>query len=209
MNTLKNITKMCMLLVFVCTVHAGYSQKAKTRSKQTKEAKSELPPQEELAVDEIPPPPPPPMPPPTIDFDTTAAPQDPLTDSIRKLLAISGARGKDIEMAEKSLRQSLASMLENPETKETGEKFISRFVYEMSEGDAGRWLENVYIRNYRAFYTIEEIHDLIAFYQTPAGRKTLEKTLLLLDAVMTEARKIGAYLGPRVMAHVMNEGKNK
>jgi hypothetical protein len=206
MNILRNIGAAFLLLVFFCTAHAGYSQKSKNKNKQDKEVRSELPPSEELL--EIPPPPPPP-PPPTIDFDTTAAPQDPFTDSVRKLLVITGARTKDIELGEKALRASLAEMLENPETKEMGEKFVSRFVYEMSDGDAGRWIENVYIRNYRAFYTMEEIHDLIVFYQTPAGRKTLEKAMLLLDAVMTEARKIGSYLGPVVMAHVMNELKNK
>ena len=141
-----------------------------------------------------------------IGFDTSAAPSDSLTALIKQLIDITGVKATDAEMAEASLKRSMGPALDNPQTSDMMKKFYDRFMYEIKEGRGARWLENLYIRNYRALFTEDEIKTLIAFYQTPAGRKSLEKTKILLRNVMEDASKIGAYLGEDLMKNIIGEG---
>jgi hypothetical protein len=140
-----------------------------------------------------------------IDFDTTEVPQDSFTLLIKKLLVVTKAKETDLETAEKSLKESMAMALDNPSTSDMMHKFQERFMFEMREGRASRWMENLYIRNYRTLFTPEEIQTLIDFYQTPAGQKTLARTKILLQNVMSEARKIGAYLGADIMKKLISD----
>ena len=190
-------------------------QKTKSKSKTEKPIRSEVvPPVADTLVTVIdtvyeqPPPPPPVMSAPVIDFDTSAVPEDDFTASIRKLLVVMDARQTDIEMAEKSLKESIGPSFDDPNTSAMMHKFLDRFMFEMREGRASRWLENLYIRNYRALFTPVEIQSLIEFYQTPLGQKTLQRTKILLQNVMSEARRIGMYLGTDLMRKIMDEGKN-
>jgi hypothetical protein len=182
----------------------------KETASQPKTTKEEIPPGdvEKIDVDtsDAPPPPPPYIPEvPKINFDTSAAPEDDLTQSIRKLLEVTKSRELDMQLLEKSLKESLATSLENPNTSAMMQKFYDRFVFEMREGRAARWLENIYIRNYRAIFTPAEIQALIDFYQTSAGQKALEKTKILLQNVMGEAQKMGGYLGADLMNKILSE----
>jgi hypothetical protein len=140
-----------------------------------------------------------------IEFDTTAVPEDNFTELIRKLLVVTHARQADIEMAEFSLKQSLSTSLNNPATAPMMQKFYDRFIHEMKEGDAARWIENVYIRNYRSLFTAGEVQQLIDFYSTPTGQKALVRTRQLVQNVSAEAMKIGRYLGEEVMNTILKE----
>ena len=146
---------------------------------------------------------------PPIDFDTTDVPQDNFTILIKKLLVITKARETDLQVAEKSLKESMATTMDNPATNEMANKFIDRFMFELREGRAARWMEKLYIRNYRALFTPDEIQALIDFYQTSAGQKSLERTKILIQNVMGESRKIGAYLGANIMKKIISEENKK
>jgi hypothetical protein len=129
-----------------------------------------------------------------INFDTTDVPQDSFTLLIKKLLVTTKARETDLEAAEKALNESMETVLSNPETSEMTHKFVNQFMFEMREGRAANWMEKLYIRNYRALFTPEDVQALIDFYQTSAGQKSLDRTKILVQNVMSESRKIGAYL---------------
>ena len=61
----------------------------------------------------------------------------------------------------------------------------------------------LYVRVFRKEYTPEEIQTLIDFYRTPAGQKQLLRSQSIMMQVMTEARKIGAYLGPTLAQELL------
>jgi len=205
-------------LLLIVTNASAQKTSQKTKSKKTEQKvqpKEEMPPEGVMdttiivtsePVEHLPPPPPP-MVVAKIDFDTSASPEDDFTALIRKLLTVTKAKEMDIENAEKSLRQSIGPALYNPNTTAITHKFLDRFMFEMREGRASRWLENLYIRNYRALFTPAEIQSLIEFYETPLGQKTLQRTKILLQNVMGEGMKIGAYLGADLMTKIMEEDK--
>ena len=196
-----------MLTVLFTAAQTEKNKPAKKAPKKTEAPKEEIPPVEELVEVMIdtagnfnqPPKS-------GIDFDTSAAPSDSLTALIRQLIVITGVKASDVEMAEASLKRSMGSSLENPQTSAVSKKFYDRFMYEIKEGRGARWLEQLYIREYRALFTADEIRSLIAFYETSAGKKSLEKTKILLKNVMSEASKIGEYLGEDLMKTILAEG---
>lgn len=135
-----------------------------------------------------------------IDFDTTAVVDDAFTKDILALLTLTGALENDVKAAEQSLKQSLGAS-DNPTTN----AFYERFMYEMREGRARRWMTNLYIRTYREHFTHNEIKEIIQFYQTPLGKKFIAKSPLVMQTVMLEAQKMGAYLGQTIMTDILNK----
>lgn len=135
-------------------------------------------------------------------MDTASPPDDDFTRDIRNLLIITKAEESDVKMAELSLKQSLGS-----DTSAVIKEFYKRFVFEIREGRARKWLRNLYINAYRGVYTQEDIKSLILFYQTPLGQNLLNKNPVLLQKVMTEGQNIGRYLGGKLMQEVLDEEK--
>ena len=215
MRRVANSVFLLMSLLFFVSVQA---QQTKTKTKTKSGAKVEKKTSAKTEIKEeviLPPPPPPPEEvnsddrhfPVTakINFDTTAAPEDSFTVLIRKLLLVTKTKDAEIRMAEKSFKLSLGENAEDRLANPVMQKFFEAFMFEMKEGRAARWLENLYIRNYRTLFTPDEIKTLIEFYQTPLGAKTLERTRILMENVMLEAGKIGAYLGPELMNKIISE----
>lgn len=134
-----------------------------------------------------------------INFDTTAAIDDAFTKDILALLTLTGAFENDVKAAEQALKQNLGES-NDPNAK----VFYERFMYEMREGRARRWMTNLYVRTYRLNFTHSEIKEITQFYQTPLGKKFIEKTPLVAQAVMMQGQKIGAYLGQTIMAEILN-----
>lgn len=85
---------------------------------------------------------------PEINFDTTAAVDDAFTKDILALLTLTGALENDVKAAEQSLKQSFGDS-NDPNTT----AFYQRFMHEMREGRARRWMTNLYVRTYRENFT--------------------------------------------------------
>ena len=137
---------------------------------------------------------------PIINFDTAAPPNDAFTKDILALLVLTGALENEIQVADKMLKESLGES-DDPRTA----VFYERFMQEMREGKARRWLNNLYVRTYREHFTHNEIKEITQFYQTPLGKKFIEKSPLVVQAVMLEAQKMGAYLGQSIMTDILNK----
>jgi hypothetical protein len=142
-----------------------------------------------------------------LQFDTTAVPEDNLTKLIRELLAVTHTRETDLEMGTASLMESLG-MQDSASVTPLMKKFCNEMIQEFRQGRIAKWLELVYIRNYRKLFTEEEIRGLISFYQSPLGKKSLERTKVLMKNVMTDARKIGQFVGQDVMTRLLESDKN-
>ncbi len=139
------------------------------------------------------------LPPAEINFDTTAAPNDAFTKDILALLTLTGALENEVQVADKMLKQSLG---ESNDPRTTA--FYERFMQEMREGRARRWLNNLYVRTYREHFTHTEVREIAEFYQAPLGKKFIEKSPLVAQAVMLEAQKMGSYLGQTIMTEILN-----
>jgi uncharacterized protein len=196
------------MLLMVANFSAAYAQNKNTDKKASvsteKGAKSkptqnkeDIPPEmvqlEDSKIDVVPNDP-------QINFDTSAAPDDAFTKTIHKLLEVTGALQNDVRVAEQAFIASSGNA-DSPQIRE----FKKRFLLEMKEGRARTWLTNLYIRSYRKFYTEEDVKALIEFYQTPLGKKVTQTLAPLMQAVMTDSQKIGAYLGRKLMNEMMDK----
>ena len=72
--------------------------------------------------------------------------------------------------------------MEESSIKETGDK-VKRFQERLLQKlDFNAMMEEITAASYEKHYTLDEIRDLIAFYKTPTGQKTLK----LMTTIMTE-----------------------
>ncbi|MEH2245905.1 DUF2059 domain-containing protein [Nostoc sp.] len=111
------------------------------------------------------------------------------TNNIKKLLEIS---------VTKNLFRSLITQLSNEfksEYPQVPQKFWETFAAELNPDD----LIKEMIPIYNKYFTNEEIKQLIAFYQTPVGQKTLNPQIL------QEATSIGIRYGKEVAQRALNK----
>jgi hypothetical protein len=135
---------------------------------------------------------------PQLNFDTTAAPDDIFTTNIMKLLEVTQAINMGTNIAQNMPQGDQSEMMK---------EFYARFIKDMQEGTARRWLERIYVKAYRARFTNEEIESLIKFYDTPLGKKLVKENIEMLPGVMAEGKKLGGYIGMKIYSQIMEEGK--
>jgi uncharacterized protein len=194
------ISAACMILMLIFVADAALAQsKPKKKASMVKD-------------EEVVPPPPPkePFQSPTqidpadipISFDTTAVPQDELTQEITHLLNVTGA----INLG-KQFAQSMANTQKNSTANKLPQEFYDRMMEEFEHGQTGKWMVNSIIRIYRENFTIEEIKTISAFYQTPVGKKTISILPAVMQQSIKEGEKIGGYLGLKTYYQLVKEGK--
>lgn len=82
-------------------------------------------------------------------------------------------------------------------------KFWDEFFKEMSAD-----LINMIVPIYDKHFTEEDIKGMIAFYETPAGKKMVEKLPMIMQESMTVGQEWGRQLGEKILAR-MKEKENK
>ncbi|MBX7173764.1 MAG: DUF2059 domain-containing protein [Pyrinomonadaceae bacterium] len=115
-----------------------------------------------------------------------------------ELIKISLAERKEIVPAEKVVLEK--------KLVEASQKYQKQFVDKLIEKvDYNKMIEEISITVYAKYYSLEEINDLIAFYKTPTGQKTLKvmQPMMLESMRLTQER-----LTPKIMA-VMDELKGE
>jgi uncharacterized protein len=75
----------------------------------------------------------------------------------------------------------------------------------MTEADADSLIELI-IPIYAKYYTLEDLEQLIAFYQTPLGQKMLQVQGPIAQESMTAGTQWGEELGMKVMQQLEEEG---
>jgi hypothetical protein len=233
---MKKHLKVLLVFIIACSlfsqVSAQVNKPKETPKKTTTKQKPPAPKkkqesvivQDEEVVEEPPPPPPPgqewltdstsvemspaldsnilkSLPQPMKDFDTTAVTNDPFTKDILQLLNVTNALGLGLTMAEGLKSEEIES---NPMLK----AFYAKLIEDMRSGTARRWFERTFVREYRKFFTHEDIKGLLAFYETSLGRKVVRSTHEMLPGCMDAGRKIGAYIGFIMMMEMMKEERN-
>jgi len=116
--------------------------------------------------------------------DTTAVPEDELTQAIRTLRQTRG--GLDAKVA---VMLKIKEDVGNGKLKkEQAEKLQAFF----TSGQGAKWLENAVIRIYRQHFTLAEIKEITAFYATEAGRKMSENFPVVVMESMKAAETVMA-----------------
>jgi hypothetical protein len=133
------------------------------------------------------------IPSPQIEFDTTAIPDDLLTNRIKEFMALT----KQMELSAGVIKK----IYENEDMKALmPDEFRRNFIkaYE-PDGDGFKYLELMYIKSYRKYYTVNDLNEFIKFYHTPAGKKMTLVNPLMLEENTPEATKIGKWVARKLI----------
>lgn len=111
----------------------------------------------------------------------------------------------DMAGTKKLMDQMMVTMKENYKKNYTDvdPKFWDEFFKEMSAD-----LLNKIVPIYDKHFTEEDIKGMIVFYETPAGKKMIEKLPVIMQESMTVGQQWGTELGEKVLAR-MKENENK
>lgn len=113
---------------------------------------------------------------------------------VRRLMVVTGAEA----MSEQVVNQMLEMMLVN--LSGDAAEYVRRFRAEL---DVSEILEmNVPI--YMKHFTHDEIKQLIEFYESPIGKKTVAKLPLVMQESMAAGQKWGEELGQRIFNELQN-----
>jgi len=132
---------------------------------------------------------------------------------IRRLMEITGAANLGIQFGTAVSRQMFQALkAARPDLPDRAmtviEKEINSLLGEKISTPGG--LMDRIIPIYSKYYSQEEIRELLAFYQSPIGRKTIQVLPKVLSESMVAGQQWGQSLGPevqkRVMAALQREG---
>jgi hypothetical protein len=117
-------------------------------------------------------------------------------DDLLKLLRISGSGNLAEQMIDAMIPQFQQLVPGIPSS------FWSKFKEKLNTDD----LLYACIPAYNKYYTHEEIKQLIAFYESPLGRKTVEVTPLITGETMLIGQKWGEKIGQEAVNELIQEG---
>jgi hypothetical protein len=117
-------------------------------------------------------------------------------DDILKLLKISGTDKLADQMMDAMTLQIQQLVPDIPNA------FWTKFKEKLNVDD----LLYTCIPAYNKYYTHDEIKQLIAFYESPLGKKVVEVTPLLTQETMTIGQKWGEKLGQDIVDELIKEG---
>lgn len=134
---------------------------------------------------------------PTHRHELAANPKDTeKINNIKKLLEITGARN----LTEQILTQMLNSM--KSEYPQVPVKFWDTFAAELNPDE----MIKEYIPLYDKYFTNEEIKEIIAFYETPIGKKTLTVTPQITQDSTEIGIRYGRAAAERALEKLKSEG---
>lgn len=104
----------------------------------------------------------------------------------------------------------------SPEQTQAFEKYFDKIFDVMQEEMSWDKMRDDFIQIYTAVYTEDEVNELIAFYESPIGQKTIAKTPLLMQQSMAVSQKHTQNMMPKILkiaaemaAELSNEPKKE
>ena len=135
-------------------------------------------------------------------IDTSAVPEDRLTEKIRILRAERGPINMD-----NVIKYTIQSQQANDKVRP--KEYYDRFLEQCQQGEAHRMIENILINLYRQCFTEEEADQLIEFFKSSAGKKMRTDFLLLSATGATAVQKIVKTTADKLELEMKSEGKIK
>lgn len=119
--------------------------------------------------------------------DTTAVPEDKITQTIRELRSLRGGF---------NIQEAIAFKLDEEAHKGEMPRERIDFLREAFRTGKGReWLDNAVIRIYREHFSYKELRQLVRFYRTPAGQKLATD----FPSIMLMTLKAGEFIQSSLM----------
>jgi|HubBroStandDraft_6_1064221.scaffolds.fasta_scaffold670627_2 hypothetical protein len=135
-------------------------------------------------------------------IDTIAPPDDDFTKDIILYLERTHAL---------NLGKQFAEILtgKNNELTDFQKEYYRRVLSSFTNGEGKKLFTYQFVKIYRAKFTHEEIKQILAFYQTPVGLKTIDLMPVLLKEGAEAGGKIGKYLSQKIYEDMANEQEKK
>jgi uncharacterized protein len=125
--------------------------------------------------------------------------------AIRKLIALSGGLNAAKEMMD-GMQKNMRPVLSNAfPPGEYRDKLVDLFFEKFRSKADMHVMEEMTVRAYDKYFTEDDVNDLIKFYSTPIGQKTITVMPQLMVELQGEGMKWGQDLGRQSMLEVMDE----
>jgi hypothetical protein len=141
--------------------------------------------------------------PPLPEIDTVPPPNDELTRQIKKLLEVTNG----IIASKTIMTGMLGTQRKNNTT--LPDEFYVKMLEAIENGQVTGFIENAVVKIYRKKFTVEEINEVIKFYDSPVGKKMAAESAPIADAARIEGEKVGQYVAIKIIEGLMKEGKWK
>jgi hypothetical protein len=141
--------------------------------------------------------------PPLPEIDTTAAPNDELTIAIKKLIEVTNGMNTSKTLMKGSLESQRKLNTRVPD------EFYDRMLAAVESGQVNGYIENIVVKIYRQKFTLEEVKEVVKFYDSPIGKKMAVESPIIANSARIEGEKVGQYVALKIIADMMKEGKWK
>lgn len=141
------------------------------------------------------------------DAPSAEAPRiDPTKEAdIRRLLEASGGPGNAMQVM-KRMEDGIKPMLSNSlPPGEYRDKLIELFLERFRSKFNAQQIEDLAVPVYDKYFSDDEIKQLMAFYATPLGKKSLTVMPQLLGELQDKGQQLGSKLGRESMIEVLRE----
>jgi uncharacterized protein len=89
------------------------------------------------------------------------------------------------------------------------DEFYVKMLEAIENGTVTGFIENAVVKIYRTKFTVQEINEVIKFYDSPVGKKMAAESAPIADAARIEGEKVGQYVAIKIIEGLMKEGKWK
>jgi len=132
----------------------------------------------------------------TVSVGLVCAQEPEKEKDIRRLLEVSGSGNLGIQVMQNMIGNFQQSFPEVPAT------FWEEFMKEVTPGK----LTDLVVPVYEKYFSHEDIKAFITFYETPAGKRLVEKLPMVMQESMQVGEVWGRELGEKVMSKMLEEG---
>lgn len=132
----------------------------------------------------------------TVSVGLVCAQESEKEKDIRRLLEVSGSGNLGIQVMQNMIGNFQQSFPEVPAT------FWEEFMKEVTPGK----LTDLVVPVYDKYFSHEDIKAFITFYETPAGKRLVEKLPMVMQESMQVGEVWGRELGEKVMSKMLEEG---
>lgn len=120
-------------------------------------------------------------------------------DKVIKLLKTSGTE----ETMRKTMQMGMANFKNIPGADSLSDEFWDKFMKEINYNE----LTEMLIPIYQEQFVDSDIDDLIKFYESPIGKKYIEKTPAITSGSMKAGQDWGMKIGMKIMDELQNKDK--
>ena len=125
--------------------------------------------------------------------------------NVRRLLTLIGAEKLQASMLDQFMNIFNSSFSKSAKPDEQTQKILDRMTVLISEELKKVDFTQLYVDLYSRYFTNDEIKELIHFYESPVGRKTIQVLPTLTQESMTRGAELGQIATKRALERMAEE----